>query len=287
MPSRALQGDGAAPDSTPARATFRELHRTGCFVIPNPWDVGTARAIATLGFPALATTSAGFAFSRGLPDSPDALALDDVLEHIAAIVAATDLPVNADFQAGYAADPGLLAAHSRRCIETGVAGFSIEDTTGSAGRSLFDRTEAVERIGAARAAIDDSGADVLLTARAEVFLVGHPDPLSESIWRLQAYAAAGADVLFAPGVRDPEDIRALVEAVRPNPLNVLVSADTGVRVTDLAELGVRRISVGSALARTAWSAFLDAARTIAAEGAFTGIGRATPFSELNELFGPA
>jgi len=287
MPSRTLQGDAAVPDSSRARSTFRQLHRAGCFVIPNPWDVGTARALAVLGFCALATTSAGFAFSRGLPDSPDALALDDVLGHIAAIVAATDLPVNADFQAGYAADPELLAAHTRRCIETGVAGFSIEDTTGSPERPLFDRSEAVERIGAARAAIDDSGADVLLTARAECFLVGHPDPLSESIWRLQAYAAAGADVLFAPGVRHLDDIRTLVAAVRPKPLSVLMSADTGVRVADLAELGVRRISVGSALARTAWSAFLDAARTIAAEGSFTGIGRATPFSELNELFGPA
>ncbi len=286
MPSRALQGDPAAPDRSAARATFRALHRTGCFVIPNPWDVGTARALATLGFSALATTSAGFAFSRGLPDSPDALALEDVLGHIAAIVGATDLPVNADFQAGYAADPEQLATHVRRCIEAGVAGFSIEDTTGVADRPLFERSEAVERIGTARAAIDDSGADVLLTARAEAFLVGHPDPLSESIWRLRAYAAAGADVMFAPGVRELEDVRALVAAVRPKPLNVLMSADTGVRVADLAELGVRRISVGSALARTAWSAFLEAARTIAEEGSFAGIGGATPFSELNELFDP-
>lgn len=267
------------------RTRFRALHESGTFVIPNPWDRGTARALERLGFQALATTSAGFAFSRGLPDSPTALALDPVLDHIAGIVAAADLPVNADFQSGYAADPEGVAESVRRCIDTGVAGLSIEDTTGAPDEPLYETAQAVERIRAARAAIEESGADVLLTGRAECFLVDHPDPLRESIRRLEAYAEAGADVLYAPGVTERDDVQAIVDAVHPKPVNVLVGgADTGLRVADLAELGVRRVSVGSALARTAWGSFLDAARRIADEGSFAGLDGAASFAELNALF---
>jgi 2-methylisocitrate lyase-like PEP mutase family enzyme len=266
------------------RATFRALHESGCFVIPNPWDPGTVRALQELGFQAVATTSAGFSFSRGLPDSPDALTVDAVLHHIAEIVAAADLPVNADFQSGYASDPEGVATNVRRCLDTGVAGLSIEDTTADPDKPLFELSEAVARVGAARAAIDSSGDDVLLTARAECFLVGHRDPLRESIRRLQAYAEVGADVLFAPGLRERNDIRAIVDSVQPKPVNVLMSANTGLRVGDLADLGVRRVSVGSALARAAWGAFLRAARGIAEEGSFAGLDGAATFAELNAMF---
>jgi 2-methylisocitrate lyase-like PEP mutase family enzyme len=271
------------------RAAFRRLHEAGCFVIPNPWDVGTARVLAQLGFEALATTSAGFSFGLGLPDDPAALGVDAVLGHVADLVAATDLPVNADFQSGYAPDAEGVALNVGRCVETGVAGLSIEDARGgdaaAGGSPLYERAEAVERVRAARAAIDDTGSGVLLTARAECFLVGHPDPLAESIARLQAYAEAGADVLYAPGVRKPDDIRAIVEAVRPLPVNVLMAADTGLRVPDLAELGVRRVSVGSALSRVAWGAFLTAARELAGNGTFGWLADAASFPELNSLFG--
>ncbi len=274
---------------TPAshRAAFRALHESGCFVIPNPWDLGTVRALQQLGFKALASTSAGLSFSRGLPDSPEALTLDAVLEHIGELVAGADVPINADFQSGYAPDAEGVAVNVWRCVDTGVAGLSIEDAPGSRGRALLELDEALERVGAARAAIDASGEDVLLTARAECFLVGHPQPLRESIRRLQAYAEAGADVLFAPGVRERADIRAIVESVHPKPVNVLMSADTGLRVGDLAELGVRRVSVGSALARAAWGAFLRAARTIAADGSFAGLDGAAPFAQLNAMFAPS
>jgi 2-methylisocitrate lyase-like PEP mutase family enzyme len=271
-------------DLADRRARFRALHESGCFVIPNPWDIGTAHVLEALGFEALATTSAGYAFSRGLPDTPTALALDSVLEHVAEIVGASDLPVNADFQSGYAPDPEGVAASVRRCVDTGVAGLSIEDATGDPARPLYDIAEAVERIGAARSAIDASGADVLLTARAECFVAGHPDPLSESVRRLQAYAAKGADVLYAPGVGDPDQILAIVEAVAPKPVNVLVNADIGLRVDDLAELGVRRVSVGSALSRAAWGAFLRAAKEIAVDGSFAAFQGAASFDELNRIF---
>jgi 2-methylisocitrate lyase-like PEP mutase family enzyme len=266
-------------------ATFRELHESGCFVIPNPWDAGSAKALDLLGFQALATTSAGFAFSKGLPDATDVLQLDAVLEHVAEIVAATERPVNADFQSGYARDADGVAASVTRCVEAGVAGLSIEDTAADADGSLYGLEEATARVAAARAAIDATTGGVMLTARAECFLVAHPEPLQESIRRLVAYAEAGADVLFAPGVREPEDIRAIVEAVSPRPVNVLVSADTGASVSDLAALGVRRISVGSALARVAWSAFLGAARTLARDGSFARLDGAASFAELNEMFG--
>jgi len=263
-------------------ARFRELHEHGCFVIPNPWDPGTVIALESLGFEALATTSAGFAFSRGRPDALGALTVEDVLEHVAEIAAAAQVPVNADFQSGYADTAEGVAENVRRCAATGVAGLSIEDATGA--DALYERAAAVDRVRAARAAIDETGTGVLLTARAECFLVGHPDPLAESLARLAAYAEAGADVLFAPGVREPGDISAIVEAVAPKPVNVLMSADTGLTVSGLEQLGVRRISVGSALARVAWGAFLDAARGIAGEGSFAGLGGAASFAELDALF---
>lgn len=263
--------------------SFRQLHEQGCFVIPNPWDRGTAIALAAMGFKALATTSAGAAFARGVPDTPNALGVEAVLDNIAAIVDAVDLPVNADFQAGYAGDLDGLATNVRRCVATGVAGLSIEDARGGAEDPLYPLPEAVERIRTAHAAID--GADVLLTARAECFLHDHPDPLAEAITRLQAFAEAGADVLYAPGVSSREDIAAIVDAVRPLPVNVLMSGSTGLTVRDLADLGVRRISVGSALTRVAWGAFLSAARELAEAGTFTGLAPAASFADLNRLFG--
>jgi 2-methylisocitrate lyase-like PEP mutase family enzyme len=263
---------------------FRELHEQGCFVMPNPWDAGTAIALAAMGFPALATTSAGFAFAGGRPDTPTALDVDAVLRNIAEIVDAVDVPVNADFQAGYSDDLEGLAENVKSCVATGVAGLSIEDARASADDPLYSLPEAVDRIRVARSAIDESGADVLLTARAECFLTGHPEPLTEAITRLQAFAEAGADVLYAPGLRSREDIAAVVDSARPYPVNVLMGSDIGLTVSDLAALGVRRISVGSALSRVAWGAFLSAARQIAEDGRFRGLNQAAPFGELNTLF---
>ena len=263
--------------------TFRDLHEQGCFVIPNPWDRGTAITLAAMGFPALATTSAGLAFAQGRPDTPDALGVDAVLGNVAEIVDAVDLPVNADFQAGYADDLDGLAVNVARCVATGVAGLSIEDASGDTHNPLFSLPEAVDRVRAARSAINDSGTDVLLTARAECFLYGRTD-LAEAITRLQAFAEAGADVLYAPGVRSRQDIASLVDALRPYPVNVLMGSDAGLTVNDLAELGVRRISVGSALSRVAWGAFLSAARQIADDGRFAGLASAAPFDDLNRLF---
>jgi 2-methylisocitrate lyase-like PEP mutase family enzyme len=271
------------PNVTAHRAAFRRLHESGCFFIPNPWDIGTARYLRHLGFKALATTSAGFAFSRGLPDT-GAVTRDMVLGHIAEIVAAADLPVNADFQAGYAASPEGVAENVRLCVETGVAGLSIEDATGDENRPLYELSLAVERIQAARAAIDASGAGVLLTGRAECHLVGQTDPLRESIRRLQAYAEAGADVLFTPGPREPDAIRAIVLAVAPKPVNVLISSNTGMRLSELAELGVRRVSVGGALARAAWTGFIRAAKAMAEGGSFDGFEGAVQYDELEGFF---
>ena len=270
----------ATTDFTAHRAAFRKLHESGCFVIPNPWDVGTARYLRHLGFRALATSSAGFTFSRGLPDA--AAPRDTVLNHIAEIVGSVDLPVNADFESGYAHDPPGVAESVRLCVETGVAGLSIEDSTGDRLRPLYDLPVAVERMKVARAAIGTSG--VLLVGRAECFLVGHAEPLKEAIRRLQAYAEAGADVLYAPGVRERADIQAIVAAVSPKPVNVLMSANTGLMVADLAEMGVRRISVGSSLARAAWGGFIRAAKAIAEEGSFAGFDSCAPFAELNGFF---
>jgi 2-methylisocitrate lyase-like PEP mutase family enzyme len=271
-------------DFAPRRAAFRKLHDAGCFVIPNPWDVGTAVYLRHLGFHALATTSSGLAFSQGLPDASWAVPCDIVLKHIATIVSATDLPVNADFESGYSHDPQGVAANVKLCVETGVAGLSIEDATGDPANPLYDLPLAVERIRAARKAIDATKTDVLLTGRAECFLTGHPQPLQEAIRRLQAYSEAGADVLFAPGVRERADIQAIVAAVHPKPVNVLMSANTGLTVADLRETGVRRVSLGSSLARAAWTGFIRAAQLIAADGSFAGLDGITPFPELNGFF---
>ena len=271
------------PDFAARRAAFRKLHESGCFIIPNPWDIGSARYLRHLGFKALATTSSGFALSRGLPDADWAVPRDAMLGHIAEIVASVDLPVNADFESGYAHEPEGVAENVRLCVETGVAGLSIEDNSGDRRNPLYELPLAVERVKAARRAIDATGSDVLLTARAECYLLGHPEPLKESIRRLQRYAEAGADVLYAPGPTKREDIQAILSAVRPKPVNILMSADVGLNFTDLAAMGVRRISVGSALARAAWGGFLKAARTIVTEGRFAFEG-AEPYGDLNEFF---
>ena len=265
------------------RAQFRKLHESGCFVIPNPWDPGTARYLRHLGFQALATTSAGLAFSQGRADADWVVPRDVVLRHIAEIVAAVELPVNADFESGYAHEPEGVAESVRLCVETGVAGLSIEDATGDRDKPLYDLPVAVERIRAARAAIDGSQSDVLLTGRAECYLVGHPEPLKESIRRLQAYAEAGADVLYAPGVRQASEIKAVVDAVGPKPVNIL-AVNTKLRVADLAAMGVRRISVGSSLARAAWTGFIRAAKLIGEEGSFAGFDGTVPYAELNGFF---
>ena len=280
--SGVIERDGSDRFDT-RRQEFRTLHEGGCFVIPNPWDVGSARYLQHLGFPALATTSAGFAFSRGLPDSDFAVPLDRSLAHIADIAAAVDLPVNADFASGYGTDPSEVAESVARCVATGVAGLSVEDATGERSAPIYDLPIAVERIRAARQAIDQSGSGVLLTARAECYLVGHPDALRESVRRLRAYAQAGADVLFAPGVHEPEEIKALVEAVKPKPFNLLVARDIGLSVGDIAALGVRRISVGPALALAAWAGFMRAAQALKSDGGFAGFTGLASFADINDF----
>jgi 2-methylisocitrate lyase-like PEP mutase family enzyme len=265
--------------------TFRELHASGCFVLPNPWDVGSARYLHHLGFAALATTSAGFAFARGLPDEVGAIPLDATLAHIREIVTATPLPINADFQSGFARELDDLAASVTACVRTGVAGLSIEDATGDRTAPLFERTTAIDRVRAARAAIDATGVPVVLTARCEAWLIRDPDAASMAIDRLVAFADAGADCLYAPGVRDSATIATIIREVAPKPVNVLVSSPgPGLTVRQLADLGVRRISVGSALARVAWAAFMRAARSLAETDAFEGLAGATPVAELNALF---
>jgi 2-methylisocitrate lyase-like PEP mutase family enzyme len=266
------------------REAFRRLHASGCFVIPNPWDAGTARYLRHLGFKALATTSGGFAFSRGLPDADSVASCAAVLGHIAEIVDAVEIPVNADFQSGYAQEPEGVAVNVRRCIETGVAGLSIEDATGRRDDPLYELPLALERIQAARAAIDASATGVLLTARAECYLVGHPKPLPEAIRRLQAYAEAGADVLYAPGPRMPDEIQSIVTTVNPRPVNVLLSSNTGLKIADLAAMGVRRVSVGSALARAAWTGFIRAAKNIADDGSIAGFDGSISYAELDGFF---
>ena len=264
-------------------AHFRALHESGCFVLPNPWDVGTAIYLQHLGFKALATTSAGFAFSRGLPDGK--VARDEMLAHIREIAAATSLPVNADFLNGFAAAPEDVAANVKLCVATGAAGLSIEDSTGDDRAPLYEEHLAIERVRAARAAIDDSKIPVVLTGRCEAWLIGHPDALNFARKRLVAYAEAGADCLYAPGVREPDEIGQLVKAVAPKPVNVLVSRPSEkLSVARLADLGVRRISVGSALAAVAWGAFIRAAREIAENGTFDSLCGAVPFTEINGIF---
>lgn len=259
--------------------TFRDLHSEGCFVMPNPWDVGTAKLLASLGFPALATTSSGFAFARGLPDG--GVPRDEMLDHIKEIVEATPLPVNADFQYAYADDPEGVASNVRLCVQTGVAGLSVEDMRND--RSLYDFDHAVERVRAAREAIDSAGSGVLLTARCEALVAGHEEPLAEVCGRFEAFSAAGADVLFAPGVGDAGTITTLVEAAAPKPINVIASPRLG-SVAAIAELGVRRISLASALARTAWGSLLRAARQLASDGTFDGLRDAEPGPDLNRFF---
>ncbi len=264
---------------------FRELHSSGCFLLPNPFDVGTAVYLHHLGFHALATSSAGFAFTRGLPDDVAAISVDSTLEHIREIVAATPLPVNADFQNGYADEPGNVAENVKSCVATGVAGLSIEDNSGHDLLPLYDEVLAVERIKAARRAIDESGMPVVLTARCEAWLVGHANAFEIAIERLQAFAEAGADCLYAPGVSDPGEISAIVKAFSPKPINVLVSRpDPNLTLKRLTDLGVRRISVGSAFARVAWGAFIRAAQQIATTGEFDSLADQASFAELNEVF---
>ena len=263
-------------------ATFRDMHASGCFVIPNPWDIGSARFLASIGFRALATTSAGFAFSRGLPDEVLAVPRDVMLGHVREIVTATALPVSADFQSGYTHDPEELAANVRACADTGVAGLSIEDATGDRAMTpLYAKDVAIERVRIARRAAPD----VVLTARCESYLVGDSDPARTALDRIVAYADAGADCLFVPAVRDPKLIGELVRAVAPKPLNVIVSSPhPDLTVPRLADLGVRRISVGSALARVAWAGFMRAARSIAETGTFDGLAGAAPFGDFAALF---
>ncbi len=263
------------------RATFRKMHESGCFPLPNPFDVGSAKALQHLGFKALASTSAGFAWTIGKADNR--VTLDDVCAHLEALCAAVDLPVNADFEGGFAHKPEKVAAHVSRGVKTGVAGLSIEDSTGDAEKPLYERAFAIERIKAARAAIDADRSGVLLTGRCEGFLVGRPD-LAMVIDRLQAYSEAGADCLYAPGIKTREQISAVVKAVHPKPVNLLIGA-SGLSVKEAGELGVRRISVGGSLARTAWTGFMSAAREIAEQGTFTELSKGYPGGELNKMFG--
>jgi len=260
---------------------FRRLHDSGCFVIPNPWDIGSARVLVQLGFPALATTSSGFAWSTGRADN--GVTVDEALDHFRAIAASVDVPVNGDFEGGFAIEPAGVAINVTRAVATGIAGVSIEDSTGDSSTPLFDFDLSVERIHAARQAIDRSGTRVILTGRSEGFIVGRPD-LKETIRRITAYAEAGADCLYAPGIRNHDDIIAVVKAVAPKPVNVLVGADFAT-VEQLGKMGVRRISVGGALARAAWTGFLTAATEIAKQGTFKTLGEAVPFANVNSLFG--
>ena len=270
-----------SPSVAEKRRAFRELHAKGCFVIPNPWDIGSARFLQGLGFKALATTSAGFAWSRGYPDN--GITRDMALAHLREMVAATELPINADYENGFASDAAGVAESVRLAVETGIAGVSIEDSTGETAQPLFDIDTAVGRIRAARGAIDKAGGDTLLVGRAECFLVGKPD-MDETLARLKAYAQAGADVLYAPGLRKREQISAAVAAVAPKPINLLVGWPSDLTLGDIAALGVRRVSVGGALARTAWGGFARTARMIAEQGRFDGFAEGAPGQELNTFF---
>ena len=270
------------PSIADKRHAFQQMHEAGCFVIPNPWDVGSARFLQGLGFKALATTSSGFAWSQGRPDN--GISRDMALAHLQEIVEATDVPLNADFESGFAADAAGVAESVRLAVETGVAGLSIEDSTGSAGQPLYELSVAVDRIRAARKAIDKAGGDTLLVGRAECFFVGRPD-LEETIIRLKAYAQAGADCLYAPGIRTREQITAVVAAVAPKPVNLLVGSTSELTMQDIAALGVRRVSVGGALARSAWGGFMRAAKLLAEQGTFDGFANAASGNELNAFFG--
>jgi len=262
------------------RAAFRKLHESGCFIIPNPFDVGSARALQHLGFKALASTSAGFAWTLGKADNR--VTVDDVCDHLTAICAAVDIPVNADFEDDFAHEPDKVGVNVARAVKTGVAGLSIEDSTGDAARPLYEFALAVERIKAARKAIDADNSGVMLTGRCEAYLVGQPN-LAMVIERLNAYAEAGADCLYAPGIKTREDISAIVKAVHPKPVNLLIGA-SGLSLKEAEDLGVRRISVGGSLARTAWGGFMKAAREMADKGTFTELASGYPGGELNKMF---
>ena len=269
------------PETTTAdkRRAFRKLHERGCFIIPNPWDAGSARYLQNLGFKALASTSSGAAWSQGRPDN--GLTRAQVLDHLRIMSAATDLPLNADFENGFGADADAVGESVRMAVDTGIAGVSIEDSV--PGGDLFPLETAAERVRAARRAIDEAGADVMLIGRAECFLVGLPD-IEMTVTRLKAYADAGADCLYAPGIKTEEHIRAVVEAVRPKPVNLLVGAPGQLSLARIAELGVRRVSVGGALARAAWGGFMKAARDLAEHGSFDGLAGAVAHPTLNALF---
>jgi 2-methylisocitrate lyase-like PEP mutase family enzyme len=270
------------PSIADRRRTFRNLHESGCFILPNPANPGEARYLQSIGFKAVATTSSGFAWSRGRPDN--GITREMALAHLREMVEATDLPVNADFEGGFAAEPEGVAENVRLAVATGVAALSIEDSTGDASRPLYDVSLAVERMRAARRAIDASGGDTLLVGRAECYLVGRPH-LDETIARLKRYSDAGADCLYAPGIRTREDIAAVVKAVAPKPVNLLIGWATELTLADIAALGVRRISVGGALARCAWGGFIRAAKLMAEEGRFDGLANAASGADLNALFG--
>ncbi len=269
------------PSTADKRQTFRALHRSGCFVIPNPWNVGSARYLQRLGFKALATTSSGFAHAQGFADG--ALSSDAVLAHYREMAAATDVPLNADFENGFAHDPDETAANVALCVATGVAGLSIEDYSGDSAKPIYGFDHAVKRIKAARGAVDKAGGDVVFTARCENFLHGRPD-LDDTIKRLKAFAGAGADCLYAPGIKTREQIETVVKAVAPKPVNFLNSGAFGFTVSDLAGMGVRRISVGGTLARVAMHAFIASAREIAMDGKFDSFAGVIPNAELNKFF---
>lgn len=268
---------------SPQVDAFRRLHESGCFVMPNPWDEGSARWLRGQGFKALASTSAGFAFTKARADQD--VPRDMMLAHLAELVKAVpDLPINADFENGYADTPDGVAANVKLCIATGVAGLSIEDATGRSDEPLYSFELAVERVKAARRAVDETGTGVVLTARAECFLTGHPDALNESVRRITAYAEAGADVLYAPGPKTSADISAIVAAAGGKPVNTLVYGDVGLSVSEIAATGTRRISIGAALARAAWAAFIEATRLIAQEGSFKGFAGNGASAPLNPFF---
>jgi 2-methylisocitrate lyase-like PEP mutase family enzyme len=269
------------PSVAEKRREFRRLHERGCFVLPNPWDIGSARYLQGLGFKAIASTSAGFAFTQGLPDG--AVSRDMMLAHLRELSEAADIPVNADFEGGFADDPDGVAESVRLCCATGVSGLSIEDSTGNPDNPLYDFDLSLARVKAARAAIDKAGPDVVFTARSEGFIRNRPN-LAETIRRLKAYAEAGADCLYAPGIKTPEEIQAVVSAVAPKPINFLMASATHFSVADLEKLGVRRISLGGTLARVAWTATIRALREITDEGKFTNLAGTTPNADLNAFF---
>jgi 2-methylisocitrate lyase-like PEP mutase family enzyme len=262
------------------RATFRKMHESGCFILPNPSDVGTAKALQHLGFKAIASTSAGFAWTLGKADNH--VTLDDVCDHLTAVCAAVDVPVNADFEGGFAVEPDDVGRNVTRGVKTGVAGLSIEDSTGNKDRPLFEKNVAVARIKAARKAIDSDNSGVLLTGRCEAFLWGQPD-LTLVTERLQAYAEAGADCLYAPGIKTREEIATVVKAVHPKPVNLLIGA-SGLSLKQAEDLGVRRISVGGSLTRVAWAGFMKAAKEMAEKGTFTELSAGFPGGDLNKMF---